>query len=128
MMPTATCHYCGWNGPVDQCGPLKNAWERVEPGDVVPAGECPKCNASALLDETRHEPCIKVATTRVPERATKFGVRSTAQSLANVMRDSSRPWIYRVEELDRAGFRVAVCRDTPGAGPDPHGYLRIERA
>ena len=128
MMPTATCQYCGWNGPADQCGPLNNAWERVEPGDVMPAGECPKCNASALLDEARHEPCIKVATTRVPERATKFGVRSTAQSLANVMWDYSRPWSYRVQDLDRSGFRVAVYRDTPGAGPDPHGYLRIERA
>ena len=85
MMPTATCQYCGWNGPADRCGPLKNAWERVEPGDVMPAGECPKCNASALLDETRHEPCIKVSTTLVPERAARFGVRSTAQSLADVM-------------------------------------------
>ena len=51
MMPTATCQYCGWNGPADQCGPLKNAWERLQPGDTVPAGECPKCNASAMLDE-----------------------------------------------------------------------------
>ncbi len=127
MMPTATCQYCGWNGPADRCGPLENAWERVEPGDPMPAGACPKCKASALLDETRHEPCIKIVTTRVPERATKFGVRSTAQSLADVMWDSSRPWSYRVEDLDRSGFRVAVHRDTPGAGPDPHGYLRIER-
>ena len=128
MIPTATCQYCGWNGPADQCGRLKNAWERVEPGDPFPAGACPKCNASALLDETRHEPCIKVATTRVPERATKFGVRSTAQSLADVMWDPSRPRSYRVQDLDRSGFRVAVYRDTPGAGPDPHVYLWIERA
>ena len=128
MMPTATCQCCDWTGPADQCGPLKNAWERVSPGDPMPAGECPACNASALLDETRHEPCIKIATTLVPERATRFGVRSTAQSLADVMWDSSHPWSYRVEDLDRSGFRVAVHRDTPGAGPDPHGYLRIERA
>ncbi len=128
MMPTATCQYCGWNGPADRCGPLKNAWERVEPGDVMPAGECPKCNASALLDETRHGPCIKVHTTLAPERATKFGVRSTAQSLADVMWHHSHPWSYRVQDLDRSGFRVAVHRDTPGAGPDPHGYLRIKRA
>ncbi|MDE0048784.1 MAG: hypothetical protein OXO52_03295 [Rhodospirillales bacterium] len=94
----------------------------------MPAGACPKCKASALLDETRHEPCIKIVTTRVPERATKFGVRSTARSLADVMWDSSHSWSYRVEDLDRSGFRVAVHRDTPGAGPDPHGYLRIERA
>ncbi len=128
MMPTATCQYCGWNGPADQCSPLKNAWERVEPGDPFPAGECPKCNASALLDETRHKPCIKVSNTLVPERATRLGVRSTAQSLADVMWDSSQPWSYRVQDLGRSGFRVAVYRDTPGAGPDPHGHLRIERA
>ena len=127
MMPTATCQYCGWNGPADQCGPLKNAWERVAPGDPMPAGECPACNASALLDETRHEPGIKVNTTLVPERATRFGVRSTAQSLADIMWEPSRPWSYRVQDLDCTGFRVAVHRDTPGAGPDPHGYLRIER-
>ena len=128
MMPTATCQYCGWNGPADRCGPLKNAWERVEPGDVMPAGECPKCNASALLDETRHEPCIKVITTQVPERATRFGIRSTAQSLADVMWEPSRPWSYRVQDLDPSGYRVTVHRDTPGTGPDPHGYLRIERS
>ena len=29
MTPTATCQYCGWNGPADRCAPLKNAWERV---------------------------------------------------------------------------------------------------
>ena len=50
MIPTATCQYCGWNGPADRCGPLKNAWERIAPGDVMPAGECPECNASAMLD------------------------------------------------------------------------------
>ena len=30
--------------------------------------------------------------------------------------------------LDAGPGGVAVYRDTPGAGPDPHGYLRIERA
>ena len=128
MMPTATCQYCDWNGPADQCGPLKNAWERVEPGDPMPAGECPACNASAMLDETRHEPGIKVVTTRVPARATRFGVRSTAQSLANVMWNPSHPWSYRVEDLDPSGFRVTVYRDNSGPGTDPRGYLRIERA
>ena len=39
MMPTATCQYCDWNGPADECGPLHNAWERVQPGDAMPAGD-----------------------------------------------------------------------------------------
>ena len=128
MMPTATCQYCGWNGPADRCGPLKNAWERVEPGDVMPAGECPKCNASALLDQARHEPSVTIVTTLVPERATKFGVRSTAQALANVMWLARNKYRYPVEDLGSSGFRVAVYRETPKRETVPSGYLRIERA
>ena len=128
MMPTATCQYCGWNGPADRCGPLKNAWERVEPGDVMPAGECPKCSASALLDEARQEPSVTIVTTLVPERATKFGVRSTAQALANVMWLARNKYRYPVEDLGSSGFRVAVYRETPKRDTVPRGYLRIESA
>ena len=52
MIPRAQCQSCDWTGPADLCGPLKNAHERVQPGDVMPAGECPECRASAMLDET----------------------------------------------------------------------------
>ena len=128
MMPTATCQYCAWNGPADQCGPLKNAWERVEPGTPMPAGECPKCSASAMLDEARHEPSVTIVTTLVPERATKFGVRSTALALADVMWLAANRYSYRVEDLGSSGFRVAVYRETPKRDTPPRGYLRIERA
>ena len=128
MMPTATCQYCGWNGPADQCSPLKNAWERPQPGDTVSAGECPKCNASAMLDETRQEPSATIVTTLVPERATKFGVRSTAQALADVMWLAANRCSYRVEDLGSSGFRVAVYRETPKRDTAPRGYLRVETA
>ena len=129
-MRAATCRECAWQGTVSHCEPIAPRYlpERVPAGQVMPAGECPECGDNAMLDEAGCEPGLKVVTTLVPERATKFGVRSTAQSLANVMWDYSRPWSYRVQDLDRSGFRVAVHRDTPGAGSDPHGYLRIERA
>ena len=127
MMPTATCQYCGWNGPADECGPLKNAWERVEPGDPMPAGACPKCNASALLDEARQEPSVMIVTTRVPERAAKLGVRSTAQALADVMSLADNKYSYRVQDID-PGFRVAVFREIPHPTTVPCGYLRIEPA
>ena len=125
-----TCQDCGWKETVAHCEPIAPRYlpERVSAGDVMPAGECPECGASAMLDPDKPEPCIEIVTVTAPERATHFGVRSTAQSLANVMWQSSRPWIYRVQDLDRSGFRVAVYRDSPGAGPDPHGYLRIVRA
>ena len=125
MIPTATCQYCHWNGPVDECGPLHNAWERVQPGDPMPAGECPKCNASALLDEQEPEPRIKIVATPEPECATKFGVRTTAQALADVMSLAGNKWSYRVQDTDRSGFRVAVYRETPHPDTVPQGYLRI---
>ena len=125
MIPTATCQYCNWNGPADECGPLKNAWERVQPGDPMPAGECPKCNASAMLDEDRSEPSIEIVTTAEPEHATNFGVRSTAQALASVMSLARNTCSYRVQDMDRSGFRVAVFRQTPYPRMVPDGYLRI---
>ena len=49
---TATCQDCGWHGPVEETKELRNVWERVQPGDVMPAGECPVegCGAAAMLD------------------------------------------------------------------------------
>ena len=128
MVPTATCQYCGWNGPADACGPLKNAWERVSPGDVMPAGECPKCRASALIDDDRTGPRIGIATVPAPERATHFGVRSTAQALANVMSMACDTCCYRVQDMHNSGFRVAVYRPNPYPQMVPDGYLRIEPA
>ena len=37
---TATCQDCGWQGPVEETKELRNVWDRVQPGDVMPAGEC----------------------------------------------------------------------------------------
>ena len=50
---TATCQDCGWTGPVEETKELRDVWDRVLPGDVMPAGECPQegCGAAAMLDE-----------------------------------------------------------------------------
>ena len=49
---TATCQDCGWQGPVEETNELRNVWDRVLPGDVMPAGECPEegCGGAAMLD------------------------------------------------------------------------------
>ena len=51
---TATCQCCGWTGPVEDTKELRDVWDRVLPGDVMPAGECPEegCGAAAMLNET----------------------------------------------------------------------------
>ena len=50
---TATCQACGWHGPVDDTLELRDVWDRVQPGDVMPAGECPveACRGAAMLDD-----------------------------------------------------------------------------
>ena len=50
---TATCQSCGWTGRVEETRELRDVWDRVLPGDVMPAGECPEegCGAAAMLDQ-----------------------------------------------------------------------------
>jgi len=125
VISNARCQSCNWTGPADLCGPLKNAHERVQPGDVMPAGECPVCNASAMLVEDAAGLSVTIVTLPDPERATHFGVRSTAQSLANVMALAENRYCYPVQDLNNHGFRVAVFDHSPYRQILPHGYLRL---
>ena len=120
-----TCQNCGWKGTVGQCEPIAPRYlpERVPAGDVVPAGKCPECGASAMLDEPpkpSREPRIGIIITPEPERATHFGVRSTAQALANVMSMAANTYRYRVSEallsggLPRQTKLIPVCSCTWG--------------
>ena len=45
------CQNCDWTGTEDQTHELRDIWSRVEPGDVMPAGECPECDSAAMLSE-----------------------------------------------------------------------------
>lgn len=94
----------------------------------MPAGECPECGASAMLDRDQPEPCIEIVTVPLPERASHFGVRSTAQSLANVMSMARNTSSYRVQDMDSHGFRVAVYRPSSYPAMVPDAYLQILRA
>ena len=47
-LPVA-CGNCNWKGQMQDVNPLKNISARVSPGEIVPAGECPKCGALASL-------------------------------------------------------------------------------
>ena len=53
---TATCQDCGWQGPVEETKEFRNVWDRILPGDIMPAGECPAegCGGAAMLDADRH--------------------------------------------------------------------------
>ncbi len=45
------CQSCDWTGPEADLKPIEEQgiFDRVAPGEVMPAGECPKCGAVAHL-------------------------------------------------------------------------------
>ncbi len=57
-MTETTCHCgnCDWVGTVDQAEPCRDFWSRVEPGDTVPAGDCPECGAFAFIGSPEAPP------------------------------------------------------------------------
>lgn len=50
------CQNCSWEGHIDDCKPIKDIHERVEPGETMPAGECPDCGALAHLASEYDKP------------------------------------------------------------------------
>lgn len=56
---TATCDNCGGQFDLDLIVPLESCrdlGERLDPGSVVPAGECPECGAFCYLDPDPNQP------------------------------------------------------------------------
>ncbi len=39
------CQNCDWRGTIAQCDPIQDIFQRVAPGETMPAGECPDCGA-----------------------------------------------------------------------------------
>lgn len=50
-MNTYHCQNCDWAGPEESLAPFADIAERLEPGDTIPAGECPECGACCWSDE-----------------------------------------------------------------------------
>jgi len=44
-MTKVQCANCDWQGFDTDCYPVKDVLERVAPGEIMPAGECPECGA-----------------------------------------------------------------------------------
>lgn len=53
------CASCDWKGKELELGKalceINHLWERLEPGEITPVGECPECGALAYLDEANTE-------------------------------------------------------------------------
>ena len=52
----AECDNCDWKGRSEECEDIRDFWSRVEPGDIMPAGDCPECGAFCfLVRNVKHE-------------------------------------------------------------------------
>lgn len=47
-LPVA-CNNCVWKGRMQDVNPIRDLDDRISPGEIVPAGECPQCGALASL-------------------------------------------------------------------------------
>jgi hypothetical protein len=47
---THECPQCNWTGTMDTIDYLHDMYERVAPGEIHPAGQCPECGA--LIEAT----------------------------------------------------------------------------
>lgn len=45
------CGNCEWRGTGKQLKPVENLFMRVDPGEPMPAGECPECGSLAHIVE-----------------------------------------------------------------------------
>ena len=45
------CNNCDWFGKMSEVKPISDIRSRILPGEIVPAGECPKCSALASLSD-----------------------------------------------------------------------------
>ena len=56
MTKICECQNCSWYGLETELQPIKDLAERVEQGETVPAGECPKCGALAHRRQCEEQP------------------------------------------------------------------------
>ncbi len=108
---TATCQDCGWRGPVEETKEFRNVWDRVLPGDVMPAGECPEegCGGAAMLDADRD----RADDLRPQMVALMLGLNRLREDLRNGVLRS--PVAFHLEEL--AGYARRALASGPPVRP-----------
>lgn len=53
--PEVECANCDWKGAEEDLNPIKDLGQRVEPGEIMPAGECPECGCLAHVTDREAE-------------------------------------------------------------------------
>ncbi len=45
------CEDCDWTGTLADVDPIADIEQRISPGEIVPAGECPECGTLCYISE-----------------------------------------------------------------------------
>lgn len=117
------CDFCDWTGRAEDTDAIADAHDRLTPGAVVPAGQCPVCRALAYLDEAK-EPAPE-APPSGPFR--RYRVRVVGEETCTTTRD--RYVLARsVEEASEAalGSNWLDYDTAPEAATEPGYYDEAE--
>lgn len=115
-MTTCTCDNCGWTGDQSEAEPFED-WsalaDRLDPGSIVPAGECPECGRCFVyLNPTT----FTVLLLRPDYIADQYGEDTY---LAHVWADSP------AAALQKARLEVTAADNAPDADPDDYACLLL---
>lgn len=94
--PDATacrCDNCDWTGPASGLDDISDVQERLDPGGVVPAGQCPACGALAYAQPTATE---TAAITRAKEQWASDDINIDPDAKVSVADDGAwvQAWVW----------------------------------
>src|SRR3954468_5859162 len=74
-MSYSACQNCDWRGPDEDLREIKDLHQRVDPGERMPSGECPKCGAlcQPTRDDGTTRPICVIVDCTADVRETWFG-------------------------------------------------------
>ena len=117
------CNNCDWTGTVKDTNGIKDAHERLCPGEEIPAGECPECGAMAYIaDEAKPDwmrPPALVEATRTWKCA---GCGRTVQLTPDDMAEIGNP-ICTNEDCDRFDEEMELQEAGPPSARYGWGWI-----
>lgn len=102
------CNNCNWIGLPDNTKPIKDLEQRILPGEEVPVGECPRCEALCHL---------------IPSYADPRHNCMTAVPLTDENNPADEVKTFAVVECSSRGVFIRVVGYGDAASQDGHGEI-----
>lgn len=98
--PILECANCDWTGAYSETDEIDNLWERCEPGEPIPHGQCPECGALC------YEPDNAAPTppAQLPENKAAIWILNSAIPDGNTVRPISCLEVFTNEAEARAAY------------------------